>query len=273
MKCIRHKCFETNSSSTHSLVVTKDFYGSEGKYNGKWGLKLKKSDNPIYDFETLKSCIKNTQTRLNPHRILYLEGGDYGREYMRCLVNSFEKANYLVTYIKTKIERMSERKYFENILTDIFKKGIPEIDEVIYTLPNEDNDMNPDYEGFYDYEDDLNLDHDGVELARTILTSDGVKLKDFGVFSLYDFIFNTSYILLSGEDCRGWDDKETGTVKIDDNTFFTNAFGLRDDCTLKENPNYFKEHNREYNSEFVDNIKLELSCYEPQEKIDKLEEK
>ena len=255
MKCIRNKCFETNSSSTHSLVITNNLYASDGKYKNSWGIKLKKSDMPIYEYESLRSCIRNTQTKLDPHRVLFLTGGDYGREYPRGLVNSYSKANYLVTYIKLKIERFSERKYFENVLTNIFKKAYPELDDTVFTNANEDNDMNPDYEGFYDYEDDCNLDHEGMDLAGTILTSDGVKLKDFGVFSLYDFIFNTSYILISGEDCGELnnDPEVNGLIKIDENTYFTNASEL----------SYIKDNN----------IKLKLSCMDPQEIIDKLEEK
>ena len=272
MKHIRHKCFETNSSSTHSLVVTKDFYSSDGKYKNRWGIKLKKSNEPIYDYETVRGAIVNKQTRKDPYNVLYVTGGEFGRESMHCVITSFDKINYLVSYIKEYCETMTERTYYENMLKDIIKKAIPEIDDIKFNTPKEDNDINPDYEGYNDYED-FHIDHDGVQLARTILTSDGVKLKDFGVFSLYDFIFNRSYILLSGEDCRDWKNTGTGTEKIDDETYFTDAFGLKDDCTLIENPNYYKEHNKEYTSDFKDHIKLELSCFDSEEKINNLEEK
>ena len=252
MKNVRNNCFETNSSSTHSLVITNNLYASDGKYKNKWGIKLKKSDTPIYEFESLRSEIRNTQTRNDPHYVLFLTGGDYGREYLRGLTNSYSKANYIVTYIKLKIERLSERKYFEKVLTDIFKKAYPELNDVVFTNANEDNDKNPDYEGFYDYEDDCNLDHEGVELARTILTSDGIKLKNFGVFSLYEFIFNTSYILISGEDYGAFNEdyEVKGLLKIDDDTYFTNASEL---SIIKDN-----------------NIKLNLDYVDPQETINKL---
>ena len=49
----------------------------------------------------------------------------------------------------------------------------PSLNETVFEKNTEGD--NP-YEGFYDYEE-CNLDHEAMDLARTILTSDGVKLK------------------------------------------------------------------------------------------------
>ena len=88
MKVIRKNCFETNSSSTHSLVVTKDLYGQLIDNNK---IKLIKSDKTIYDFESIQKHIKDG--------ILTLIGDTFSREEMRFVVSSWDKLNYFVTFI------------------------------------------------------------------------------------------------------------------------------------------------------------------------------
>lgn len=285
MRCIRKKCFETNSSSTHSLIITKDLYVENSMcYNKKWGLKLVKSEAPIYDFESIRAYMRNEQTIKDPLYTLNLWGGNFGREELRFVSSSYKKANYLVTYIKEYVERKSESDYLYKLIEDSIKKGIPELNVIHFNTPYEDKDVNDSF--LYEEDDghytDIYLDHDSSEFASLLLKANGLKLKGIGEYSVYEFIFNKSYILISGEDYRGIRDKselEETPIQISDNEVFVTIASVLNDIDKKEHVtedgdvDYNIENKEKPEDGSIYDYKLHLGYYDPNKQINALIEK
>ena len=251
MRVIRKTCFETNSSSTHSLVITNNLYGQLIDNNK---IKLTKSDKTIYDFESIQKHIKDG--------IITLTGDTFSREDMRFVISSWNKLNYFVTFIFDCAEddfySVGNGDYFKNLLFDILKKAYPDLKEVKY-----------------EYDKWNHIDHDGVSLAYTIFKSDNIKLKDFGVFSLYEFIFNTSYIFLSGEyayeyDQEFYNEHYTDKNEIKKNQNDTIILTANTICSILDTSECTEFTNIELRDFVKNNIKLYLSHNNSEEKINEL---
>lgn len=253
MRVVRKNCFETNSSSTHSLVITKNLYGTLSepeydeyncKYNNK--IELKQSDKVIYEFDSIKKNIKDN--------VLTLKGGHYGRDEMQFAVESYDKLNYLAEFIIDLDEDGYYGiyvNYYKELLYNIVKKAFPDLKRINFIK----NNFNC-------------IDHDGVDLAYTIFNSDNITLKDFGVFSLYEFIFNTSYIFLYGEHYSDEDNniKQDKDGKI----ILTASMACHIFCDMKYNENSIKKKFKDLSAVFRDNIKLYIDYVSPEEKIKEL---
>ena len=126
---IRKECFETNSSSMHSIVVTKN----KGKYSAK-------------DIEyRLWDGIMNIR----------MDDNDFGRAPFRMLHDVVDKIKYVIaSYIGVYRATKEERKEFLDNLTDIVKSVYPEFkgfgfnNELLFY--NDNGDRVPDIHVFLD---------------------------------------------------------------------------------------------------------------------------
>lgn len=128
---IRHACFETNSSSSHSLTVS-----NAGRYSPNKMPIIKE----YYTADTDQVVYPNA---------IVLTGGEYGWGY-DCFTQPWEKANYLATHLIHYSDNPEERKMFEEVLIE--ETGA---ENVIFDFSEED--------GY--------IDHQSIGDAKAVFTS------------------------------------------------------------------------------------------------------
>jgi len=128
---IRHACFETNSSSSHSLTVS-----NFGRYSAD-GMPI------------IKEFYQSSEDKYYSNAIV-LTGGEYGWGY-ESYTDSWEKANYLATHLVCYSDSEKEKEMFEYVL-----KSETGADNIVYDFS--DNDAYIDHQSIGDASDVFELE-------------------------------------------------------------------------------------------------------------------
>ena len=200
---IRRSCFETNSSSMHSLVIKK-----EDEY-----VDPKKESENIYIHDGALSMIWN----------LYFD-----RVPFEILTSFYDKLRYAIASLCTSDEQ------FETEFLPIIREILPEVKTVrfgeeqkTYYYDEDGNEVKPEWYGdglFYvkngekkkpipkarvvgkDYG---GVDHQSVGLLQGFLKGEGISLKEF--------LTNRKYVvIIDGDEYGAWGDvKRSGLINLD----------------------------------------------------------
>lgn len=151
---VRNGVFETNSSSSHSIVIAK------GKKNDRIYTEEEFKDRFYLDEKGRSSVWEHTL--------------DFGRSPFHIISGFREKVLYAIAYFCGSYQGKEQRDYYFREITDIVKKYVDGFDG--FNMPkerywNEDTEEKGYYYG--------SVDHQSYGLLKSILNGEGISLEEF----------------------------------------------------------------------------------------------